>query len=101
MIYIDPQNVTSPKDFVEEVQVLYNDGPEGVSMARIIWEGKECLGIRWNIARREWDENEKINDKKQCVGMPSSRGYPVWFILPDNFFDKNSSLFKNIQDKLK
>ncbi len=97
MIYINPKNVTSPKDLVEVVKVLHDGGDSGVSVAQLKWDGVDCLGMRWNIAQREWDVAEKISNTKSCVGMPSSRGHSVWFILPDDLYNKNSELYKDIQ----
>jgi hypothetical protein len=92
MRYITPQNVTSPRDFVQNVQILFDGGNESFSIARLEWEGGSCIGIRWNIARREWDDPSKQSDERECVGMPSSRGYPVWFVLPNEIRDGSFDL---------
>ncbi len=96
MIITPPGEVLSPRDFVEDVQVILNTGEDGFSIARIVWDGNPCVGIRWNIARREWDQPDKINDIVRCVGMPSSRGHPVWFILPDELLDRDSKIWDRI-----
>ncbi len=96
MEYYSPKGVISPVDCVSNVQVLYDGGDGSVSVASLEWEGNPCIAIRWNIARREWDDTEKKQNKKTCVGMPSSHGYPVWFILPDELFDSKSDLHKAI-----
>lgn len=88
MRYYEPNNVRSPRDFVDSVSVIFDGGPESYSFAKIVWEGNECYGIRWNVARREWDDPNKISGAKICVGVPSSRGYPTWFILPYDFLHK-------------
>ena len=98
MIYKTPGNVVSPKDTISSVQVLLDDGPDSVSIARIVWNGVEVIGMRWNIAMREWNEQEKINNAKECLGMPVSRGYPTWFILPEEMFDPNSKISKVLND---
>ena len=98
MKYCSPKDVISPADYVSNVQILYDGGNDSVSIASLEWEGNPCIAIRWNIARREWDDTEKKQDKKTCVGMPSSHGYPVWFILPDKLFDSKSDLYKAIEE---
>jgi hypothetical protein len=100
MKYIPPQNVTGPQDYISSVTVLYDGQDEGFSIAKIVWEDTACYGIRWNIARREWDDPEKVANKKTCVGMPSSHGYPVWFILPNELLNPNSEYLKKIQEDL-
>ncbi|MDP1728433.1 MAG: hypothetical protein Q8M15_16735 [Bacteroidota bacterium] len=89
MRYFNPKDVRSPRDFVEDVIVMHDGGSgeilsqNGFSLAKILWEGDYCYGIRWNVARREWDDPDKVSGLKICVGVPSSHGYPVWFILPE------------------
>ncbi|MBI4932114.1 MAG: hypothetical protein HY841_15255 [Bacteroidetes bacterium] len=97
MKYFKPDKVTSPSDYVENVQVIYDGGKDSFSLAKIIWEGTECFAIRWNVARREWDDLEKQNGKKMCVGMPSSHGYPVWFVLPNDLLNADSEIQKLIK----
>lgn len=98
-MYVDPADVTSPKDRVREVKVLYDGGEESVSVVSLRWGDEESIGMRWNVANREWDD-EKLKEEKTCVGMPSSRGYPVWFILPKDLFDSQSDLNKAIKYKV-
>ncbi|MDP4202566.1 MAG: hypothetical protein Q8861_07705 [Bacteroidota bacterium] len=105
MRYNSPDRVLSPRDFLENVEVIYDGGSgenpndTGFSLARLTWEGNIALGIRWNVARREWDSPEKINNSIECVGMPSSHGYPVWFVIPDELLDSNSEIWEFIRDK--
>ena len=79
-MYVKPTEVLSPKGQVEVLDVLYDSGEWGVSIARIRYRDelnqpfKECTGMRWN---GNLDEDNK--------GMPVSRGYPVWFVIPDEF----------------
>jgi len=51
--------------------------------------------MRWNVSEREWDDADKESGKVLCKGMPVSRGYPVWFVLPDDAF-KNTDVWKKI-----
>lgn len=78
MAYTDPSTVKSPKDRVEDVEVVFDKGPkEGSwSIARLKFDKKNSVGIRWNgeVA-------------KPGVGTPSSRSNPTWFIVPDEIAD--------------
>ena len=64
MKYFPPIKVISPTDYVSNVKVLYDGGDDSVSVASLEWEGNPCIAMRWNIARREWDDSEKIKNKK-------------------------------------
>lgn len=96
MRYSAPADVISPRDFVRNVRVIFDGGEESFSLAVLDWEGVTCFGIRWNVARREWDDPTKANEERECVGMPSSRGYPVWFILPNQIADGSWNLADQI-----
>lgn len=87
MAYILPNDVQPKK----VVNVIYDGGPPGVSLAEINWNGGSCIGIRWN----ETDSQRK-RKVKVSKGMPISSGNAVWFILPDDMFDSNSILNKEI-----
>lgn len=91
MRYIDPSTILSPQDAIKEVEVLY-ENEEDVSIAKIKWNDQFVIGIRWNIAMREWDDPKKINEEVPCLGMPVSRGYPTWFLLPDEMTDPKSEI---------
>ena len=83
MKYIKPKDVKSPRSYVKIIKPLYDGGCEGFSVAILENINGECnVGMRWNISENEWEEQPKINEEKSCVGMPQSRGYSVWFILP-------------------
>lgn len=101
MRYHDPSTVLSPRDMVSNVRVIFDGGNNSFSLATIEWDGTDCLAMRWNIALREWDDPEKINNNRICVGMPSSRGYPVWFILPDSSDKKYNKLIEILAKNLK
>ncbi len=100
MNYRKPENVLSPRDTIREVKVICDDGENSISVAKIKWEDKEVTGVRWNVSMREWDDQDKINGK-ECLGMPISTGHPVWFIIPNELFDKDSELWKKIENGLK
>lgn len=98
MKYYKPLQVVSPKEYLKVIKIICDYGEKSYSIAELDWDGKICYGIRWNIARNEWNDEEKKNENKKCIGMPSSRGYPVWFILPDNF---NKFIESSIVDNCK
>lgn len=85
MKYFNPNDVKSPKDYLKLISVIFDGGPESISIAKIEWEGSPAFAYRWNIARREWDDKDKINNLKICYGYPVSRSHPSWFVLPDVF----------------
>ena len=85
MLYVDPKTVTSPRDYLRLISVVFDGGPHSISIAEIKWEGAPAYAYRWNIARREWDDPEKINHSKVCNGYPVSRSHPAWSVLPSMF----------------
>ncbi len=101
MNYFKPENVISPKDYVEILQILHDGGVDSYSVAKIKWNGNDVIGVRWNVAQREWDNVDKLSGKQKCVGMPSSRGYPVWFVLPNDFLQVDSEIVKILQNATK
>jgi hypothetical protein len=86
-----PEQVLSPRDYVNRIiEVVYpKDTAEGrldptdVCVAWIEWRGKEVLGMRYNASMREMDNQDKMEGRVRCVGNPTSRGYPTWFIVPE------------------
>lgn len=87
MKYNHPENVRSPRGYAKCIKPLYNSGEEGISIAVLEnSDGNYNIGIRWNVSEKEWDDRSKIEEKKVCVGMPQSRGYSVWFIMPDTLW---------------
>jgi hypothetical protein len=105
MNYYYPHEVISPQDHVKFIEIIHDgkdgegNGEDAFSIAKLTWDGKPCIGIRWNIAINEFKDEKKINGDSKCVGIPSSRGFPVWFIIPNELLDPNSEIFKRIQDK--
>jgi len=79
--FTKPQEVTSPRDLVKILKIVYSGGAHSYSIAKLEWNKKECYGIRWNVSIRELQRNSK-----KCIGNPSSRGFPTWFILPTDFY---------------
>jgi len=72
MSYIDPSIVVAPRVSIRSVDVLYNTGPGGWSVASVVWENAPRIGIRWNGA-----------PAGPGVGNPQSRGNATWFIVPE------------------
>jgi hypothetical protein len=71
MAYVEPATVWAPKASIRSVEVLYNRGAGEWSVARVVWEGREKIGIRWN------------GENGPGLGNPQSRGNATWFILPE------------------
>jgi len=69
MAYIDPSMVVAPRKSVRRVDVIFDSGEGGWSLARLDWDGP-CLGIRWN------------GDEDSAIGNPQSHGKPTWFLIP-------------------
>ena len=84
MKYNHPDKVRSPRGYAKHIKPLYDGGEDGFSIAILENSaGNLNIGIRWNVSEKEWDDRRKTEDGVLCVGMPQSRGYSVWFILPD------------------
>ena len=83
-------------DAIKKVTVLHDGGADSISIAQIKWYDKDVMGIRWNVSMREQVDPDKENGKKECLGMPTSTGHPVWFIVPDEFLDRDSDLWREI-----
>jgi hypothetical protein len=98
MRYRKPEAVLSPKDTVSNVKEIYDGGEDSISVAKLQWHNETVYGIRWNVAMREWDDSEKQSERKECLGLPISRGNPVWFIIPQELLDRNSELWKKIDE---
>lgn len=97
-IYHDPTTVQSPRKFIKKLDVLYDGGEEGFSLAMIDWEDLAHVGMRWNIAIKEREEEQKKTGELICCGSPATNGVPSWFILPRELFnpalfDKDSEMF--------
>jgi|ERR1039458_2460183 hypothetical protein len=76
MAYVEPATVRAPRALIRSVEVLYNKGPGEWSVARVTWEDRERIGIRWNGG-----------EDGPGIGNPQSRGNATWFILPDELQD--------------
>lgn len=98
MIYTNPTTVLSPRRVISDLNVIFDGGNRGVSVATMRWDGRDVIGIRWNIAMNEWNDPLKIANQKVCLGMPVAYGKPVWYILPpfDNCDDEVKQKVKEL-----
>lgn len=71
MSYTRPEQVRSPQDRLQELQVIHDGGEGSWSLARMKWDGENAVGIRWN------------GNDSSPNGNPLSTGKPIWFILPE------------------
>jgi hypothetical protein len=89
MAYTKPQDVLSPKGSIKNIRVIYDGREHGWSLARLEWDGEEVIGIRWNGGS---------TNGIPSVGNPQSRGYPTWFVLPE---EAGEQIIKMKLNKLK
>lgn len=71
MSYRKAAEVTSPKDRLKILEVLWEGEAGDAAVIRCTWDGNEELGMRWN------------GFEGAPLGNPLSRVHPTWFILPD------------------
>jgi hypothetical protein len=74
MAYVDPNTVVAPRAIISDVEVVYNIGDveQSWSVAKLRWDRKPAVGIRWNG-----------NPGEKGIGTPQAFGQPTWFIVPD------------------
>lgn len=94
---IDPNTVHSPRDRWTLIDVLTQQGGPNSNwwaLALGRWDGVPCLATRWN--------GDEENDESK--GNPISRGYPTWFILPDEMAEAMKALIplakRNLVDSI-
>ena len=83
MEYIKPETVLSPRGAIEDLEVVYDGGEHNWSLAKMKWYGEPVVAMRWNGGREKRIPPSEVPG----VGTPSSRGYPTWFILPQEVAD--------------
>ena len=76
MPYIRPEEVLSPRARIGRVTVIHDPGENGMSVARIEWDGEEVIAARWN------------GNDSQPLGNPVSRRQPTWFVVDDYAAEK-------------
>jgi hypothetical protein len=70
MSYVKPEQVLSPRKRVGGiVEVIYDPGEDGMSVARIVWDNQVVVATRWN------------GTAQQPLGNPVSRRQPTWFVV--------------------
>lgn len=82
MAYVDPKTVVAPRTVISDVEVVYDSHSESPneetwSVARLLWDRKPAVGIRWN----------GYPDKKG-IGTPQAFGQPTWFLVPEELENK-------------
>jgi hypothetical protein len=88
MSYVDPKTVLSPKGSIADIEVIYDGGENSWSLARMKWDDTPVIAMRWNGGS---------NDGRPSVGNPQSRGYPTWFVVPD---EVGEAIEKNLKPSL-
>ncbi len=66
---MDPNLVNSPRKHIKEVKVVFTNPSNTFSIAIIVYDNVNRVGIRWN-----GEKDEK--------GYPQTFGRPTWFLLP-------------------
>lgn len=101
--YHNPSSVKSPRHSISQVKPLFDGGigDKPYSIAKITWQGADCIGIRWNVSNGEWDDDSKKSGEVTCLGEPNSRGYPTWFVLPNMFLQELVSGEGNLFDRVR
>lgn len=89
MSYTPPDMVKSPKGRIKDLEVIYNGGEESWSLAKMKWDERNAIGIRWNGG----SEDKKFPG----IGNPQSRGVPTWFILPEEVARVTLALVRTLQ----
>jgi hypothetical protein len=99
MAYVDPNTVVAPRTLVSEVEIVYDssrdsDNEESWSVAKLLWDRKPAVGIRWN-----GDPGGK------GIGTPQAFGQPTWFLVPSELegsvLEKAEKLAQGGYDALK
>ncbi len=102
MMYYKSIEVISPKRNLKNVIDIHQN--KNFALAKVTWNGSDKIAIRWNVTENELKNNEKASGKVKCIGEPNSRGYPTWFILPDDFLEalvNDTKLAEDLRNILK
>ena len=87
---INPRTVISPQSNWQLVDVLYECDDWSMALGR--WKSDEDGSWRPVLAQR-W------NGWNGTKGNPVSRGFPTWFILPDDTYDIYIGTHSSFPDK--
>lgn len=106
MYYREAKNVTSPKNHLELVRIVFDGGinkGHDYSIAKVKYDGgDEGIAMRWNVSSAEYENPRKQNGEIECIGNPVSRGFPTWFVLPikvgeeEKFIEELRKAYKNL-----
>lgn len=88
MTYTSPKEVTAPQDHWMLHRVLLDGGPGEPSYALGTWDGKRCIGARWN------------GDEDNAVGWPRVFVHPCWHILDERLDEAVIALLPDYRDKI-
>lgn len=88
MGYVRPGDVTSPKSNLTLIAVL-DEGSAGQSALAIgEWrENKRGRPRSHTVLLMRWNGFDEPVDDENEVGVPSSRGYPTWFVVPEKYYE--------------
>lgn len=84
---VDPREVRHPKNRLLSLEVILFEEDEGYSVALVEWDepGAYALAMRWN------GQKDNPHDK----GVPTSRGWPTWFVVPNRF---NAAILRELEN---
>jgi len=74
MSYILPHTVLTPKGSIKDLEILFDGGENSWSLAKMKWDNHPVIAMRWNGGS---------GNGIPSIGNPQSRGYPTWFVVPD------------------
>jgi hypothetical protein len=65
-----PQDATSPKDMLSDLEVVINMGQDDFALAVGLWAGNPMLLLRWT------------GSPDRPLGNPSSFQFATWLVIP-------------------
>ena len=71
--YIKPQDVTSPREMWQLIDMVYDGGMDKIAVALGLWDKSPVLALRWN------------GTAARPKGHPMLSVHPTWFVLPQMF----------------
>lgn len=88
MGYIRPEEVTSPKGHLTLIGIL-DEGDQGQSALAIgLWaEKKRGHPDSRPVLLMRWNGYEDPEPGESRVGVPNSRGFATWFVVPEKYHD--------------
>jgi len=89
MPYVTPDEVTAPAEHWTLHRVLTDGGAGDPVYALGTWDGRRCIGTRWN------------GDNDNPTGWPRVYVHPCWHILDDRLQDAVIALLPDYQHKMR